>query len=381
MPKVSPKKFFEEQSAHSRVKADIVFKYVMAWLQVVLGHQRKYGQHQGAAYVDLFSGPRSYEDGSRSTPLLIVEAVLKRPLFRENLRTFFNDENGTFIQSLSQELSSLPDIGALRTKPIYTDQSASIALIDSFNLSEKVPQFFFLDQFGYADITPDLIRRIFLNHKCDCTFFFRTSRVIAAITNPNSVSIMKMLFGEKRFLNLRSQFVGGCKDKEAIVLAALQSALKDVGAPFFQAFPFRIREERSSKHHLIYIGKHERGLSIMKDIMGKSSSTHHGDVPVMGFSEIPAHPSLFEIDLIPNLQRELLKVFAGKSLPVGSVYTLHHPTNGQFVLRNYQEALRRLEERGEITAHPTANERQKRNGKITMGVSVKISFPLESEGE
>ena len=36
MPKVSSKKFFAEQSAHSRVKADIVFKYVTTWATVML---------------------------------------------------------------------------------------------------------------------------------------------------------------------------------------------------------------------------------------------------------------------------------------------------------------------------------------------------------
>ncbi|HEY5235603.1 MAG TPA: three-Cys-motif partner protein TcmP, partial [Rhabdochlamydiaceae bacterium] len=340
--------------------------------------QQKYGKKVEAAYIDLFSGPGSYEDGSRSTPLLIVKAVLKKQLFSKVLKTFFNDKDAALIKSLQQEIGLLPDIEKLLTRPVYMSQTASIALIDSFELSIDIPQFFFLDQFGYADIKPDLIRRIFINRKCDCAFFFRTSRVIAAITNPKSEQAMQSLFGDKRLLNLRAAFASPCVDKEHALLEALKSAMLEEGAVYFQVFPFRIHEERSSKHHLVYLGKHQLGLSIMKDIMDRSSSTHHGDVPVMGFSEVPAHPSLFEVDPIPDLQRELLKAFAGKSLSVGSVYTSHHP-NGQFVLRNYQEALRRLEESGEVTASPILGKRPKRYGKVTMGESVQIRFPSESE--
>ena len=105
-------------------------------------------------------------------------------MFREGLKTFFNDKDEVLIESLRQEIESLPDIGTLSSTPVYTSHIASIALVDSFGLSMDVPQFFFLDQFGYADIMPNLIRRIFLARKCDCAFFFRTSRVIAAVTNP-----------------------------------------------------------------------------------------------------------------------------------------------------------------------------------------------------
>ncbi len=83
MPRVSSKKFFAEQSAHSRVKADIVFKYVTAWATVIF--DPRYNQKREAAYIDLFSGPGSYEDGTRSTPLLIVEEVLKKQMLRDGL--------------------------------------------------------------------------------------------------------------------------------------------------------------------------------------------------------------------------------------------------------------------------------------------------------
>ena len=102
MPRVSSKKFFAEQSAHSRVKADIVFKYVTAWATVILNP--RYNQKCEAAYIDLFSGPGSYEDGARSTPLLIVEEVLKKQLLKDGLKTYFNDLSSAHTESLRQEI-------------------------------------------------------------------------------------------------------------------------------------------------------------------------------------------------------------------------------------------------------------------------------------
>lgn len=377
MPKVSSKKFFQEQTTHSRVKALLIHKFVLAWLQVVLSTQRKYGKSEIAAYVDLFAGPGSYEDGSRSTPLLILESVLRKPSFSRGLRSYFNDSEPALIESLKQEIDTLPGIQDLAMKPVYTAQAASITLINDFGISKEVPQFFFLDQFGWADIKPELIRRIFSAKMCDCAFFLRTSRMIAAVTNPTSEVTMLAIFGQQRLAHLQKEFSVRRVDKEDILLRELQLVIKEAGALYFQPFPFRIREERSSKHHLIYLGKHERGLSIMKDIMGKTSSTHHNGVPVMGYFETLAEPSLFSADPLAELQLALLKTFAGKVLTVGEIYLLHHPSSSRFILRNYQEALRRLEYDNIVSVKPISSIRPKRNGVVSMSEFVEITFPLK----
>jgi three-Cys-motif partner protein len=258
MPKVSSLKFFAEQSAYSQVKADIVFKYVTAWASIMLNIRSN--RKREAAYVDLFSGPGSYEDGARSTPLLIVEEVVKRPLLRNGLRTYFNDLSKIHIESLRQEINSLENVKLLKWSPEFRSAGASIELIDSFGLSPDIPQFFFLDQFGWADVTPAMISRIFRNRMCECAFFFRTSRVIAAVTNPNVELTMKGIFGATRLGSMRDSFRTPRCDKEATVLEALRQTLREAGATYFQPFPFRLREENSPKHHLIYLGQHEKGL-------------------------------------------------------------------------------------------------------------------------
>jgi three-Cys-motif partner protein len=377
MPKVSSKKFFAEQTAHSRVKADIVYKYVLAWAAIVLS--TRFNSTGTAAYIDLFSGPGSYDDGARSTPLLIAEAVLKKPQLVQGLQMFFNDINPSLTNSLRQEISGLKDVTTLRHAPRYSSLPATVGLIDSFGLSLDVPQFYFLDQFGWADITPALVRRIFKNHKCDCAFFLPTPRVIAAVSNPNSREAMVTLFGEAGLESLKRSFRDRPREKEFVVLEHLKEAMSVAGAHYFQPFPFRLGDGNSPKQHLVYLGKHSKGLEVMKDVMDRSSTMHHDGVPQMGYIDGPVQHGLFNPDPIPGLQSELLTFFAGRTATVGEIFEEHHVTNECFLLRNYQEALRRLEAAGCIKTAPTSFERPTRTGIVTMSELVTVTFPQEGK--
>jgi three-Cys-motif partner protein len=248
---------------------------------------------------------------------LIVEKVLQNEISRKSLQTFSNDDNPAFITSLKQEISLIPDVELLGYAPRYRSEAASVALFESFALPISVPIFVFLDQFGYSEVTSDLIRKIFRHQKCDCAFFFRTSRVIAAVTNEKVVSTMDRLFGGGVLQELRRAFERDKTNREEIVLQALRRVMHEAGATHFLSFPFRIHEKNSSLHHLVYLGKHERGLGLMKDIMDKASSRHTYGVPVMGYSDVPSNPTLFETNLIPGLQGELVAEFVGRNLSVG----------------------------------------------------------------
>jgi three-Cys-motif partner protein len=292
---------------------------------------------------------------------------------------FFNDIESSLTDSLKQEIKALPQINTLGHVPSFSCAPTSIALIDSLGLSREIPQFYFLDQFGWADITPTLVRHIFLARKCDCAFFLRTPRVIAAVTNPNAEQAMTSLFGKSGLERIKVEFKRRPREKEAIILDSLKVIMKEAGASYFQPFPFRVSGATSSRQHLIYLGKHPKGLEIMKDIMASSSSVHQGGVPVMGFTDGHLQDEMLFIDPISELQEELLRKFSGRIITVGRVFEEHHVTSDRYILRNYQEALRRLEVSSDIRASPEAHERPTRNGAVTMSESVKITFPTHQE--
>ncbi len=72
--------FFEESKEQSTIKAEIVANYFWAWAKVILSSVKKRGGN--IAYIDLFSGPGRYKDGSKSTPLLILEKAIEDPDLR-----------------------------------------------------------------------------------------------------------------------------------------------------------------------------------------------------------------------------------------------------------------------------------------------------------
>ena len=63
----SNEEFFEEPLEQSRVKARIVSAYVITFSRILSDYQRSAGKSPVVDYIDLFSGPGSYGDGTAST--------------------------------------------------------------------------------------------------------------------------------------------------------------------------------------------------------------------------------------------------------------------------------------------------------------------------
>ncbi len=83
--------FFEETSEQSLVKMSIVSKYFWAWAKVITPSAKKYGGK--IAYLDLFAGPGRYKDGTKSTPIRVLEQAIEEPDFRSMLVAIFNDKD------------------------------------------------------------------------------------------------------------------------------------------------------------------------------------------------------------------------------------------------------------------------------------------------
>jgi len=67
--------FFDESQEQSEVKRAIVSKYFWAWAKVIIPTAKK--RSNRIAYIDLFAGPGRYKDGTKSTPLLVLEKAIE----------------------------------------------------------------------------------------------------------------------------------------------------------------------------------------------------------------------------------------------------------------------------------------------------------------
>ncbi len=371
--------FFQEQTDQSEVKANIVAKYFVAWAKVMLGNRQKFGHISKLGYIDLFAGPGRYQDGSKSTPLLVLEQSLATPGLADILVTMFNDKDEANVTSLSEAIRELPSLSALKHEPkIYCGEVGADAEA-MFRSIKMCPTFSFVDPFGYKGLSRGFIQAMVKDWGCDCVFFFNYGRINAGINNDAVRAHMDALFGRARIERMRGVVGEMASDVRVnFVLEELAEALRDLGARYILPFRFKRADGTRTSHALIFVSKNVLGYNIMKEIMAKESSTEDEGVPSFTYSPADARsPFLFSFNRpVSSLADDLVKRFAGRILTMQEVFEAHH-VDTPFIARNYKRALGLLEEAGRISVEPPAARRPMRNGERTFGDKVRVSFPKE----
>ena len=377
--------FFEEQREQSRVKTAIVKKYFGAWSGVMKGTSRRYRTDSMIAYIDLFAGPGRYSDGAKSTPLEILEAAIADDFLRQNLVTIFNDKDSSTSNSLQNAVDSIPGIETLKYKPQVRNKEVGSEIVQYFEEKKLVPTLFFVDPWGYQGLSLRLINSVVKDWGCDCIFFFNYNRISMGISNNSVRSHMEALFGVDRVELLRDKLSKETRlepdEREAFIIEELCEAIREFATDGNRRFvlPFRFLDERGTRtsHHLIFISKHFKGYDIMKDVMGKESSSQPQGVPSFEYNprEVCARwrqGLLFELSRpLDDLEEMLLTEYAGKTILFDDLYE-KHSVDRPYVKRNYREILETLEGFGKIAID---DPQKKKRRKGTMAGRLQITFP------
>jgi three-Cys-motif partner protein len=367
--------FFDESSDQSQAKAAIVAKYFRAWAQVIVPSAKKGSRR--IAYIDLFAGPGRYKDGTKSTPLMVLEQAIANPDLRSMLVTIFNDSDTQSVSSLQTAIDGLPGIETLKYRPKVENEVVDHTLAEAFQRDKLVPTLLFVDPWGYKGLSLNLIGSVLKDWGCDCIFFFNYLRINMGLTNPAFEDHMNSLFGKARADALRTQVEGLAPDeRELVIVEELSQALKEKGGSFVLPFRFRNANGQRTTHHLIFVSKHFRGYEIMKDIMSKESSSSSQGVP--SFEYNPAderQPLLFELARpLDELSDMLLREFARRCVTVLQIYE-EHSVGRRFTKKNYKQAVRQLEAESAVTTDPPAASRRVVNGEVTVADHVVVRFP------
>lgn len=368
--------FFNESSDASRIKTSIVSKYFWAWAKVIIPTAKKHGQN--IAYIDLFAGPGRYEDGTKSTPVMILEKAAADRDMQGMLVTVFNDLDPKKTDSLQDAISAIPGIDKLTHRPLVTNQVVGEEIARTFERIKLVPTLFFVDPWGYRGLSLKLVQSVLKDWGCDCIFFFNYNRINMGLGNELVEEHMNALFGKARADRLRERLLGiEPQDREQIIVDELVKALLELGGKFVLPFTFTNESGSRTSHQLIFVTKHPKGCQIMKEIMDKVSSDRQQGVPSFAFNPAQARqPTLFK-DIerpLDALAESLLADFAGRRMTVRQIIDTHRDS-ARYLERNFKEALRRLEEQGRIEATPPAYARPSRGGEVTIGPKVEITFP------
>lgn len=340
--------FFDFPTEASLKKQRIVSKYFGGWSNIVL--PKTLSKEGKLRYVDLFCGPGRYRDGSPSTPLLILDHVIKTPGLREMTQLFFNDENAEYVETLKSEVSKYTGVELLKYEPVYGNKVINRDIIPKIERT-RVPTLFFADPWGYAGISVDLIAAAIGYFGCDFLFFFNYNRINMNLGCEAMNEPINEFFSVERAEELRKT-VGRLRpaEREDAILKAMQMATKGLGAQVGK-FTYRSKTGSRSTHHLLCVSKHKQGMALFKEISARESTSFDGEVPSLEHdpSANPFQPGLFSP--LEQLEEELLVAYAGKVVTPEQIYHEHH--NGRpYIQRNYRQALLHLEETGAISIDP-----------------------------
>lgn len=371
--------FFDDPREQSLVKSEIVRKYFWAWSKVIIPSAKKHDKK--IAYIDLFAGPGVYHDGTKSTPILILERAIQESDMRDMLVVLFNDANPDHAGSLKRAIDSLPGIRSMKYPPAVSSDEVDIGFEKLFKDTSLVPTLLFLDPWGYKGVSIELIGSVLKNWGCDCILFFNYNRIQVSLTNPKVAEHMDALFGKERAEKLRQDLESVPPDeKELSIIEAITEALHDAGATYVLPFCFKDAHRNCTSHHLILATKHPLGYQIMKDIMARESSTDIQGVPSFEYNPATARQTLlYEYSRpIEDLEEMLLVEFAGRTLSMKDIFERHN-IGRRFVSPNYKQALISLERQGKIVAKPPVSQRRQRKGIPTFADDVIVTFPEKAE--
>lgn len=370
--------FFNEQKEQSLIKARIVEKYFWAWAKVIISKVKGSSSVQKIAYVDLFAGAGRYKDGSKSTPVKVLETAIADPDMRNMLVSIFNDADVEKVNSLQQAIDSIPGIENLKYRPQISKYEVGEDIVKIFQSMKLVPTLFFVDPWGYKGLSLQLVNSVVKDWGCDCIFFFNYNRINMGLNNDAVKEHINALFGQVGADQLRKRlktFTLTPQERELTVVEYICEALKEMGGKY--VLPFRFRHEMGNRtsHHLIFVSKHPKGYEIMKEIMAKESSEQTQGVP--SFEYNPAtlqQPLLFELTSpLDQLESMLLDNFSGKTMTVAEIYDQHH-VGKPYIKKNYKTALSNLESQGKVTVH-SPEDKKRRKG--TFADDLKVTFPVK----
>ena len=377
--------FFQEQREQSIIKARIVSKYFSAWANIILATQKKYPRYpQQMAYIDLFAGPGSYDDQSKSTPLKVIDIILANPDLSSRMITMFNDKDMMNIESLKMAINQLEGVERLKYAPKFYNMEVGDEITAMFRRSNLPPTFFFVDPWGYKGLSLNLVSSIIKDWGCDCVFFFNYNRVSMGISNEAIRHHMASLFGDEQLEFVRSECekAKSPSEREGIVVQELCNALKLNGSKFVLPFRFKNNEGTRTSHHLIFLTKNFRGYEIMKEIMYKESTDKSDEVASFEYNprDLLGGRQLSLLDYLSRpldeLQDMLLQEYVGRTIGFKELYG-EHSIDKPYIEKNYKEVLRMLYESGKIAAVNSENNRPPKKG--TFSDKMKITFGGRNE--
>ena len=369
LPDDSPEKW--KYKEHTRVKHEILSKYLDGWVRIL-------GKSHNLNIFDCFAGRGRFSEGEEGSPLVIIKTIagirekMGRPkeascIFNEepcgkpqginshitnttavtlwqatgNPQVEINDSN---FQNLRVEIdkeiknSSQRYDGWLNVE-FFNDEFANVAsrILDEY--SERLaPSFFFIDPFGFSGVPFEVIKDILSIKRTEVFMTFMVRDVNRFFeSSKHRISIKELCSMDNVQDVLQNQYPN--LPREQALLRLYRDQLHE-SANVKYTLPFRVNadERLQTTYYLIHATNSPIGCELMKEIMYKTGT--EGRFGYLGPAE--GQMSLTRFEGVSKFIEFLLFRFSGRTV---SYQNVRYETlmDTEFVRKHYHDAILELE--------------------------------------
>ncbi len=338
--------FWKKQAEHSRVKTEIVVKYFRSWASIM---KPRCGQ---LTYLDLFSGRGSYEDGTLSTPLRILDEVAGDTTLQRCLRVFFYEGNAKNFRELKSSVESHSAFHLMSIKPEPKEKVIKRDIISQLPIDDCT--FCFIDPFGHKGVSLRLLSAVIRRWGSDCLFYLSTTGIRRNIEIKENLHDIEQLFGFQGLQRLIERLRSG-RSREVFhryLLEELKKIVCSFQRTYFLPFGIEFESRKTVSHYLVFLCKNHRGFSIMKQIMSKYSLCDSMGIPYFLLSPIRKQlNSQLEFGLSENMTR-LMKLlctdFSSQIILKKMIDEEYDKRGHMYIPRNIESALLKLRDQSKV---------------------------------
>lgn len=345
MAGIKTEDFFKRKRETSEIKSEILTNYFKFWCSVLL-YGQKYKQISQVVYIDLFSGPGYYEDGTSSTPIKILDCIYaskgQNVDLNKGVKTFFNDVKPQLVEKLGENILKLPYYDELIFKPVLLNEEANHELLKNL-LNKDIPSLTFIDPFGYK-FSLDMLLSAVKDWGSDLFMLFNINRIRAAIQNPVVENVMNEIF-QNKLEAIRKFYISekNPQKRESYLINQFEKTFNDKG---YMSFKFKINfsEKNAPSHYLILVTKVKMAYHRIKEIMSKYSDLQSDGVPLFSAnSKMP--PIFFEDSVDFSIYKLEIDLLNGKNKfnnsTLESIFEIHS-IGTNYIKQNYKTAIENL---------------------------------------
>lgn len=351
-----------ECSPHTQAKHRILRGYLDAWFPIL----SRYPKAKRVLYVDGFAGPGVYEGGEPGSPLIALDSAVNSPhQFPRPVRMVFIEARRDRFEHLRNTLAQRSEEDRIcernRNVEVRDPHHGSCedvlgSALDGYD-EKKLgfgPALVFLDQFGYSDVSLELIGRIMAHETCEVFSYLDVTGIRRFCSDRSKHPAITRAFGTERWMDIA---FGGTKQDFIPALAALYKSQLKQQANAGYVWQFSMHGEHGEAlYWLSFCTNHIRGLEVMKEAMrrvddsgGRFQFSDANNVDQM---------LLFSQYSDDWLEDHLARLFSTRTVTVGDIQ--RHVLENTPGIR-FKKVLARLEKDGRIDVPSPPPKRRRGN--------------------